>query len=207
MTPEKKEFLLVATTAALSVINPVMGAVASTTLWVWQKGQVKQFERLLEEKLQRIDQNKLDKSALESNELKSLMLQAVETASQTASNLKLEALANALVNSVVLPTSQLTGKQALLRVVSQMSNEEMIALTALYYHKPTNENKYSFLDDLANDLFQEQGWDQEEVLVAYEGLKQLGLAGNFGLSNNPEKGGGRWEITALGRRLIQWCAP
>lgn len=135
---------------------------------------------------------------MESDEFKALLIEAVDTASKTASELKRKALANALINSVVIPTSKLPGKQALLRVLSGMSDEEMLALTALHNYESGGYEKIT-LERLA----QKTGWSEEENTVAFEGLNQLGLARPMGVMGN-DMFGGLWKITALGKRLVRW---
>lgn len=211
------EFLLVTATAGLGIVAAgtnnaaQMGALAGGVLWAWQKQNAEHFLSVLTQKCQRLNREKLDYSALESNEFKALMIQVVDTASKTASEQKREALANALINSVVPPTSSFSGKQALLRVLSGMSDEEMLALTALQtltaldsmsarVNKSMLGNKIILLEHLA----QETGWSKEENRIAFQGLKQLGIVDNFGFGSNPQEGGGNWAITSMGDRLIQW---
>lgn len=215
MKPETQaELFFVSTTEVLSIFNPVVGLIGKVGLWTWQEKRLNHFKHSIEERVKRVEDNKLDKSALESDELKALAFQAVEIASKTASDLKLKALANALVNSVVLPTSKIPGKQALLRVLSQMSDEEMIAFTVLYNYETvgldefqlTNEGRtiitYEYVfKKVKNKMGQE--WSEKDNWVAFDGLAQLGLA-----KPPPEI---QWNkelvrTTALGNRLIQWCS-
>ena len=97
--------LAAAGTSFILSINPataVIGAITGVGLFAWQGEQRQKFLDALQEKLDALDQNKLDHSALESDEFKSLAIQAVETASKTASDSKRQALASALTSSIVL---------------------------------------------------------------------------------------------------------
>lgn len=214
---EVVESILATATAVISPLDPFMGAATGFVLWAWQKDNAKNYENTVEDKFRRVDRNKLDKNYLVSNEFKALVVQTVDVASQTASDFKREVLANALVNSVVLPTSKFPGKQALLRVVSQMSDEEIIALTVLYDCERTgdkgtgndigNDEKAITSEHLVSKLIfkgREMGleWSEEDSLVAYDGLAQLGLAKPPNLMWNGEM----VKTTALGNRLIQWCS-
>lgn len=211
---EVVEGILATATALVSPLDPVMGAVTGFVLWAWQKGNAKDYENIVKEKFRRIDHNKLDKTYLVSNEFKALVVQTVDVASQTASEFKRKVLANALVNSVVLPTSKFPGKQALLRVLSQMSDEEIIALAVVEHCERTGDK--GLVEDSDSDekaitsehlvykfilKGKEMGleWSKEDSLVAYDGLKQLELARPQGMWQI------EWGTTALGNRLIQWC--
>lgn len=114
--------------------------------WAWEESNARDFHDELEERLRRIEREKVDEVYFNSDEFISLFAQATETASKTASDLKRQALAKALVNSLVTPTSELPGKQALLRVLSQMSDEEMIALSALYKNVREGDSEITLFD-------------------------------------------------------------
>lgn len=199
-----------------------IGAASSFGLFVWQKEQQRKFVDECQTRFDALDQSKLDYSALESDEFKSLVIQAVETASKTASDLKQQALASALANSIILPTSQFTGKQALLRLLEQLSDEEMVTLKVLYdeelpleKRQPANAipaaMKQCVRLGMSEAIVAEKlGWSQEEALIACQGLRQLGLA------HEPDPDSGaillenasphcNWRVTALAERLIEWC--
>lgn len=217
--------LIVAGTSAILSLNPLtapIAAVGSFGLLAWQREQQQKFIDEYQRRFNALDQNKLDNSALESNEFKSLVFQAVETASKTASDFKRQALASALISSIVLPTSRFTGKQALLRLLEQLSDEEMMALKVLYDEEPPLEERRPKsaipagllprvrLGMSETDMATRLGWSQEDALVACQGLRQLGLAhepdpdlGAILTENAPPKRG--WRVTAIAEKLIQWC--
>ncbi len=183
--------------SVLGVTCPPAGALASFMSWAWEESNARDFHDELEERLRRIEREKVDEVYFNSDEFISLFAQATETASKTASDLKRQALAKALVNSLVTPTSELPGKQALLRVLSQMSDEEMIALSALYKNVREGDSEIT-LFDLKNTI--EAEWSHEDIAVAYEGLTQLGLALTRDFDHE------LWKISTLGNRLIKWCS-
>jgi hypothetical protein len=146
------------------------------------KRAINKFIDECKQRFDKLDQDKLDRTPLESDEFKSLLLQTVEIGAETASDLKRKALASAIFNSVVLPTNQFTGKQALLRILSQLDDQEMLALGIFYDEKPRiveyevtkreHEPRGSVTEaDIANKL----GWSEEDASVVCEGLSQLGL--------------------------------
>lgn len=218
--------LIVAGASAILSLNPftaVIGAAGGFGLFVWQREQQQKFINEYRRRFDTLDQDKLDHSALESDEFKSLVVQAVEAASKTVSDLKRQALANALINSVVLPTSSFTGKQALLRLLDQLSDEEVVALKVLYDEELPLEKRQPASTTPAKLLpcsirlgisetvvAARLEWSQEDALVACQGLRQLGLAhepdpdsGAILTENAPPKRG--WRVTAIAEKLIQWC--
>lgn len=224
--PKNVSDLIVAGASAILSLNPFtapIAAVGSFGLLAWQREQQQKFIDEYQRRFDALDQNKLDHSALESDEFKSLVVQAVETASKTASDLKRQALASALVSSIVLPTSRFTGKQALLRLLEQLSDEEMVALKVLYDEElPLEERRPASaipagllprvrLGMSETDVAARLGWSQEDALVACQGLRQLGLAhepdpdmsGVLTSENAPPERG--WRVTALAEKLIKWC--
>lgn len=217
--------LIVAGVSAIMSLNPftaVVGAASSFGLFAWQKKQQQKFVDECQTRFNALDNSKLDRSALESDEFKSLVIQAVETASKTASDLKRQALASALANSIVLPTSQFTGKQALLRLLEQLSDEEMEALKVLYNEEPSLEKSQPAsaipagmkprvrLGISETVVAAKLRWSQENALIACQGLRQLGLAhepdpdsGAILMESAPPQRD--WRVTALAERLIEWC--
>lgn len=223
--PKNVSDLIVAGVSAILSVNPLtapIGAMGSFGLLVWQREQQQKFIDAYQRKFDALDQNKLDHSALESDEFKSLVVQAVEIASKTASDLKRQALASALVSSIVLPTSRFTGKQALLRLLEQLSDEEMVALKVLYDEEPRLEERRPssaipagslprvLIGMSEADIASRLGWSQEDALVACQGLRQLGLAhepddlGPSILLDGADKRD--WRVTALAEKLIKWCS-
>lgn len=185
-----------------------LGAIISICLFKWQQDQLNKFINEVKRNFENLDLNKLDESALKTDEFKSLVVQIVETASNTASDLKRKALAKALVNSAIPPTSRFTGKQALLRILSQLSDEEMLALTVVYEEEPriaaeTTDRFHASVSEayVANKL----EWNEEESRVACEGLCQLGLVHNPFVGAVVDVSRGHWRINEIARRLIKWC--
>jgi hypothetical protein len=223
--PQNVSDLMVAGASAILSVIPLtapIGAAGSFGLLVWQREQQQKFVDEWRQKFDALDKSKLDHSALESDEFKSLVIQAVESASKTASNLKRQALASALVSSIVLPTSRFTGKQALLRLLEQLSDEEMVALKVLYDEEPPLEERRPKSAIPAGELLRVRlgmseadvaarfEWSKDDALVACQGLRQLGLAhepdpdlGAILTEDAPPKRG--WRVTALAEKLIKWC--
>ena len=208
-----KELLAVGASTILSLFPATapIGAMGSYGLFVWQREQLNKFIDECKQRFDRLDQDKLDRTALESDEFKSLLLQAVEIGAETASDLKRKTLASAISNSVVLPTSQFTGKQALLRVLSQLDDQEMLALGVFYDEEPrivdyeaTKQEHEPRGRVTEADVARKLGWSEEEASVVCEGLSQLGLiySTTFGavLTNKRD----RWRITVLAKKLIKW---
>jgi hypothetical protein len=176
--------------------------------YLW--GREKQ-NKLLEELKKQIDerinetQAKLDEPAISFDEFMELFIQAMDTASKSKSELKQQALAKALVNSVIPPTRQFIGKLALLRILSQLSDEEMIALQVVYDEKPHIEQIFLVPTKIEARL----GCSSQDALVICQSLRQLGLVSEPNFNTNavsieysPELQG--WRITELAQKLIKW---
>lgn len=100
-----------------------------------------------------------------------------------------------------------------MRVISQMSDEEILALKVLYECETVGRDEFKLAEDgktiiTLKDLFKKvkpemgQEWSEKDNLVACNGLAQLGLAmPPRTLTWNNEM----VRITALENRLIQWC--
>ncbi|MGC1249135.1 MAG: hypothetical protein WA865_23200 [Spirulinaceae cyanobacterium] len=183
----------------------------------WQTFQLNKFQERVRRRLIALDEDKLDKDFLESDEFISLVVQAVEAASKTASEIKQKTLANVIANSVVLPTSKYKNKEALLRIVSQMSNEEMQALKILYDEEPSlaatekeeRDKEISKLQFVNDQYIAEQlEWEENDARITCEGLCQLGLVYNPArgmVVGRPEGFNGCWRVTSLAQKLIKFA--
>lgn len=182
----------------------VSGFVAS----VWEREeQNKLLDELKKQINERINETnaKLNDPTLSFDEFMELFVQAIDIASKSKSELKRQALAKALVNSLIPPTSQFTGKQALLRILSQLSDEEMVALQIVYDEKPHIEQTFLVPVEIEARL----GCSSEDALVVCQSLRQLGLVNEPNFNTNavsieysPELQG--WRITELAQKLIKW---
>lgn len=182
----------------------------SFLVYLWGREQQNKFLREFKQQVnERIDEKLEQSRTLDLDEFMELFTQAMEIASKSASELKRQALARALVNSVVPPTNQVSGKQALLRVLAQISDEEMLALTALYKHESVADELKKFAGISINELVVALDWSESETLVACEGLRQLGLVYDprVGTWNYMGRDSQQFEaccITALGNKLLIW---
>ncbi|MGB3692784.1 MAG: hypothetical protein WA999_08670 [Spirulinaceae cyanobacterium] len=179
----------------------------------WQTFQLNKFQERVRRRLIALDEDKLDKDFLESDEFISLVVQAVEAASKTASEIKQKTLANVIANSVVLPTSKYKNKEALLRIVSQMSNEEMQALKVLYdeEHRLVTAEKNDREENKGNnhqlyvvkgeEIAQKLGWKEEDTRITCEGLSQLALIYDRSTGFSSATG---WRISTLAKKLIEF---
>lgn len=210
--------ILASGTASILSLFPLtapLGAMINFSLFTWQGEQLNKFKNACENRINAIDKNKLDISVLDSDEFKSLVWQAVEAASTTGSELKRQILAGAIVNSIVLPTSKVTGKTFMLRILKELSDEEINVLKVFYDERNLSRGLTKFY--VANKL----QLNQEDVLITCQALGQLGLLsppnhtrehqGDPHIPGTIVLGGSSnvmvdWRITALAERLIQWCS-
>lgn len=184
-----------------------VGVLSTIAFSTWQNKNFQQFQFELERKFKGIEQEKIDKSFIASDEFKALIVQGLEAAIKASSSERCEALANAILSSAILPTSKFRNKQTILRVLSQITDEEIIALKILdyyeYYLKASNKPT-----DVVSveQLSEEMSLDIEETRVTCDGLLQLGLAYDTEGQSFDSMGKHRQSlrITALGRRVIQY---
>lgn len=189
------------------------GAAAGGSLFIYLWGREQQNKFLREFKQQvneRIDEKIEQTRTLDLDEFMELFTQAMDIASKSASDLKRQALARALVNSTVLPTNQVSGKQSLLRVLSQMSDEEMLALTAVYKYESSVDELKKLAGISTTELAVILNWSEQETVVACEGLLQLALVYDPRIGTWNNIGPNREEyieackISALGNKLLMW---
>jgi hypothetical protein len=160
-------------------------------------------------RLEKLDREKLDKDAFESDEFNEILFQVLEVSSRTASDVKRRALANMLVNAVVTPTSRYKGKQTYIRLIDQMSSDEMLALAILYQTEaalPDGDSRH-LAGISVTEMAEKLDWDEQDAIAIYEGLFQLTLVidtgtGTFGHYGNQHR---IWQTSVLAKRLEQFC--
>ena len=182
----------------------------------WQTLQLNKFQERVKQRLVALNKDKLDKDFLKSDEFISLVIQTAEAASKTASEVKQKALANILTNSVVLPTSKYKNKETLLRVLSQLSDEEIQALKIVYEEeasllkaekKALDEGYLKTLSVEDKDIAKQLRWSEEDARIACEGLFQLALVYNHNIGavfDGKDTLYGYWRVTSLAQKLIEF---
>jgi hypothetical protein len=135
-----------------------------------------------------------------------LFVQAMDIASESKSEMKRQSLAKALVNSLIPPTSQFTGKQALLRILAQLSDEEMVVLKVLYDEVIDAQNQGNFPAVSVTQIAEKLGWKQDETSVTCLELAQLSLVSDARMGQWDYFGHEHevWRTTVLGERFIKW---
>jgi hypothetical protein len=190
-------FSLFANTAPIAVLG-------SISVLCWQNEQANKFKQTLQARLNSI-QNQLDQlldlDFINSPEFLELVLRATEAASRTASEQKHKALANALVASTVRPSSSFSGKMAIVRIIDQMSDEDLVVLKTLFEIEDA-QSRHGDTDGAValKKIEEELGWIEEEVIVACQSLSQLGLAKDVTSALSVK----RWNTTILSKRLLQF---
>lgn len=204
--------------SAIPFFGPLISAPITASMVAWQNYNLEQFIIFVKNKFNTIDASKIDHRFLKSDEFKNLVVQAVEAAMKTSSEKRCDALANALLSASVTPTSLYIGNQTLIRVLAQMSDEEMQVLQILYEEEKQSlqnqgqpERKAISTVTVA-EIAHELKWEYVDTLVACQGLLQLGLAhdpmvGNFNrltelnISDEPAS----FRIKQLGWRTIEYA--
>lgn len=229
------QLVLAGASTVLGVIpgTAAVGGMVNIALFTWIQENQKKFEHQIKEIIKNLDESKLDTSALESDEFKELVIQSVDFASQSASELKRRTLAQALVNSVIPPTSKFSSKQTLLRILSLLSDEEMLVLgfirniemnisfaeTLPPPANPYEKNRATSLKDFLGvkvvTVAKKLNWSEEEAFVTCESLRQLRLVNNpLGDrvllekedSTNLQNQNQHYRTTLLAQKLLRWCS-
>ncbi len=180
--------------------TPIVGAIS-----YYQRKNLDDFINKTTSKFESIERSKVDHDFLETEAFGNITLQIVDAASRTSSELKQNALANIFLHSCTLPTSQHKGKQAFIRIIDQISDEEMIVLKVLYESNQKPESLVS-LEEISSIL----GWDYIDIQVISGGLTQLGLAYDPTIGTWTHMQGSFNESTtlslsALGSRCIEYA--
>lgn len=180
--------------------TPIVGAIS-----YYQRKNLDDFMNKITSRFESIDISKIDKDFLNTEVFGNILLQILDAASRTSSELKQNALANIFLHSCTLPTSQHKGKQAFVRIIDQISDEEMIVLKVLYESTQNPEPLIS-LEEISSIL----GWDYIEIQVISGGLTQLGLAydptiGTWTYIQASFNESTTLSLSALGSRCIEYA--
>lgn len=183
--------LLGATVAgASSILYTAIGAGSTVLLGTWQLEQQRKFQVQIRERLASIDKDKIDHEYFESSEFKELLLRICNESLLTASSQKHKVLSQVLVNSILNPTSKLSNKLIFVRIVSQLSDEELLILEVM---QNAWESCIPILDiDSFNELLPDL--QESQTREACDGLVQQRV---FEIINS-----NYWSLTLLGRKLI-----
>jgi hypothetical protein len=176
-------------------ITSAFGAIGSYTLLAWQGENLKKFIQEFRQRIAALDETKLDKNALNSDEFKSLVVMAVETAANSASDLKRRAIAQALVNFTVVSSSELSCKSMLMRILNQLSEEEIqvLSLFSVLYEPFSSGLEYEYIAEKLE-------WEFNDLYAVSDGLVQLGLAKH---ENDMIISPRRLYLTSLAYKLTQ----
>lgn len=182
----------------------------------WEREQQNKWLNELKETLEkRIDEikTKSEPPSLAFDEFMELFIKTRDITSKSSSDLKRKALANLLVNSVLAKRENFTGEQTALRLIAQLSDEEMLAITAIDKIQKSDDSKQAFGVSIA-DIEQEMNWSEQETRIACEALLQLNLifeppiSSQTYLSYDEPINVRRFRgllISDLGNHLVKWC--
>lgn len=176
---------------ALTASIPGLGGIGTTVLAAWQAEQQRKFSVVVKHLFETIDDKKLDKNMLESDEFKELIIKIFEEASKTGSERKHFALAGALVNTCAPAGRQVGGKLSLLGILASTSDDELAVLEAI------QDGRGGF-GEYEHAIAEKLQWDSDRVKIACQGLVDQSL-----ISSDTKFGD--WVITSRGGRLMEWC--
>lgn len=212
------EIILDGVIKALGLISETAGISASAafvlqTVQTWQHRQAERFIKQMQYQLKLLEMKKIDRQFVFSDEFRSLTIQAVRIATETASEVKLRALAAALANSALTMRKNSSSREMLLRILGQLSDEEILILGVFYQYEQGGQrgtNSPPFLT--MNEIAQRAQWSRQDTEAAVLGLMSLGLIQDpIGLDLEIEPllppVHDRFALTVLGDRLIRWIMP
>jgi hypothetical protein len=182
----------------------VAGAGLQFSLGKWQEQNLNKFKTHVEFQFKTLNQRKIDRSYLYSDQFKELLLGFIEGASKTASDVKHKAFANALKNSVYGLSSGFSDRPTLQRILLQMSEGEIEALLALFEKTKNTNNENGEIKYKAKGVSTLHNWSEDDTYAALLSLAGLGLAEGGPYSSNDD--GTIWQATTLARRLAVWCS-
>jgi hypothetical protein len=180
--------------APLGVALTAIGAGTTVILSAWQIEQQKKLIEEISKTLASIDKAQLNKDFLESSEFREIVMRICNGASLTASPYKHSALAKGLVHSAIYPHNEMAGKLIFIRIVSQMSDEELRVLEVMQNAWEDN------VPILSKDDLQESLKDLElgQIQVSCDGLIQQRVL--------EPVSSGVWNLSILGRKLVAWLS-
>jgi hypothetical protein len=180
--------------APLGVALTAIGAGTTVILSAWQIEQQKKLIEEISKALASIDKAQLNKDFLESSEFREIVMRICNDASLTASPYKHSALAKGLVHSAIYPQNEMTGKLIFIRIVSQMSDEELRILEVM---QNAWEDNVPILGE--NDLqWSLKDLELGQIQVSCDGLIQQRVLEPI----NSEA----WSLSILGRKLVAWLS-
>lgn len=161
-------------------IPTALGVLGAGAMTLHQSQNLQKFERHLKKLLSHLDQTKIDAEFLESERFKDIFIEISEAVRKTSSDTKLNALANILCGCFTKSGSTFINKEGMVRIVINMSEEEMKALYVIW------EGEQKFLNQpetrtgstprvIVQEVSDALGWSAEDALIACHGLEQLNL--------------------------------
>ncbi len=195
---------LAASPGVLTAVSAFIGF--GTYLW-GRENNINALKKLAQ-KLQKSGAS-LEESPLNLDECRELFLQFMEISSKSSFEEKQNYLVNLFINSVVSSKIPFSGKQALFRLHSQISVEEIQVLKVIYdatIELYTQQSLPNVPVTNVADKLGKLGWKEEDAYVTCEALAQMMLVidGNIGTYSHWGNEHQVWRITALGNRFIKW---
>jgi hypothetical protein len=179
------------------------GAGIQLGLGKWQEGNLNRFKTNVEFQLKTLNQKKIDRAYLYSDQFKELLVGFIEGSSKTASEVKHRAFANALKNSVYEVSPGFSDKPVLQRILLQMSEGEIEALLALFKETESQPDEDGEIKHNEKGIATLLTWSRDDTDAALLSLSQLGLAegGMIAVEDRVI-----WNTSTLARRLAVWCS-
>ncbi|MDE3074708.1 MAG: hypothetical protein KGJ86_04700 [Chloroflexota bacterium] len=193
----------------IPVVGPVLDVIVSSTASRIQRERLEGFFADLRTACEALDQAKIDRKFLESEDFFDLFVATTERMLRTGAAAKREALRNVFVNGMLRDNSDGPFKEIALRIVGDLTPAHVVALAyahrlAARFTAEQREAKSDFTP--IQDLDEQLGSPESARTVAHD-LLALGLLSNWWQGRYDAKSDSttdRFSLTPLGRRLAEF---
>jgi hypothetical protein len=202
-------------TAIIPGYGPFISAASTLGYAAYQSRNINQANHLLRKHIATIDETKLDREFIDSDEFRDIMLQYIEATMKTSSELRCDALVKVFCSCFTKPTSTYINKQAMMRLVTQMSSEEMQVLYIIQREEQIFSENQSYKEGKSRDvqvstIANQLEWNDLNTLIACQGLQQLNLVYDPEIKDElfmeaSQPGDRGFRGTELGHRLVEFA--
>lgn len=200
--------------------GPALSSIGTGGFLAWQNQNLDRAIQQIRSELAHREESKIDRNFLQKDEFKDIAIQVVEELLKTSSELRCDASVKVFCASFTKPTSAYVNKRGLIRLASQMSDEEVLALYVIRdeerkFFSGTEQGERTTPDVEVATIASQLSWEPINALVACQGLQQLNVVYNVEINGGVYSSGGQYytsgdslpgdrvfRSTELGHRLI-----
>ncbi len=192
----------------LSMI-PLIGTIISSSLdtrsfQLFEKNS-RQFAEEVRKQINELDNTKIDRDFLESDEFTYILLETLSRNAHTYEKEKVIFFATVFVNSIILPKSQVPFKEGIIKVLDELSVDHIRILALIHQRtkSPTNDLPRNEGQVTASEISLDTGLNLERTMAYCDHMIRYGLLrdwslGKFGYQR------GNYAITGYGLELAEF---